>query len=540
MSATMGAIDLSGPAPVPDRLLDTLADEVRRVCEQPINVLQVAALLETAGITDHSAWQRYGHASVFDLAQSVVRRISRPVTSPAAPVLAPPEGRWQAAMDYLRGPLTLLPMVLLSALIVIYQEFGQWPAARVLAFSVSLVGSLLVTSGFVQAASRKGSSYLSQGYVVAARRIVSIIAGIGLAAVCLAAAALALAALVLLAAPLDVVVTMAVAFVVLSCLWLAAGVLFMLNQVHWFGLGLATGVGLIYALLHGLAGVDAPRGWQMLAATAAGFVAALLVMLAAIRRTLAQRLATSPVGSQHVVLPALPHLVVGLTPYFLYGVLYVLLVLAGHVTGWLGRTPPGVERMTAVTSTEIGLTIALGGAILAGGVAERTIARFWRLVKIYQLEASPWQPGQFCRSMATFHSREQRRFMLVVALCSALVSAGALAGATWMRGRGLALLPWDQETQVVLALGVAGYGIMTLGVFQCMFMITLSRPGMAVQAVAVGIVVTLAAGLAIGQATAYQYSAWGIVLGSLVFVAVAYRNLRRLMAHSDYFYFASF
>ena len=542
MSAYTGLIDLPGPAPVPCALLERLAEEVQSVCRQPVDVLQVAALLETSGITDHSAMQRYGHASVFDLAESVMLRFSATTSTARSNLsdLPAPDSRRQAAMDYLRGPLTLIPMVLLSVLIMVYQQYGQWSSTQVLAFSLSMVGSLLVTSGFVQAASRKGSSYLSQGYILAARRVVGLVVGLGLVTVCLAAVVLAAAVTRILAAPLDAVVTMTVAFVVLSCLWLAAGVLFLLGQVPWFGVGLAVGVGLIYVSLRGLSMLTGELGWAVLAATVIGCGGALLVMGLVTRRTLARRSAASPVGSHRIVLPAAPHLLVNLAPYFAYGVLYVVLVLSGHISGWLGATPPGVDRMVGVTAVEVGLTIALGGAILAGGVAERTIARFWRLVKVYQLEASPAQPGQFSGHMRAFFGREFLRFAVILSLCSLLVTGVVLLFVAWSRAHGTAVLPWTHETSMILALGVIGYGIMALGVFQCMFMITLSRPGMANRAVMIGIATTLTVGVIAGQLALYPYSALGVVIGSLAFALAARSSLQHLMRHADYFYFASF
>ncbi len=542
MSATTGAIDLPWPSPGPYAVLDRLAEEVQSVCQQPIDVLQVAALLETAGITDGGAMQRYGHLSVFDLAESVALRIATQgvASRPAVLHLPEPESRWQAALDYLRGPLTLLPMVLLSIVIMVYQSYGRWSSGQVLAFSLSVVGSLLVTSGFVQAASRKGSSYLSQGYVLAARRIVTIIVGACLVMVCVAASALAVVAAHYLATPPDTVVIIALSFLVLSCLWLAAGVLFLLGQVVWFGIGLAVGVGLIVAVLRLLGLMLGQHPVGMLAATAIGFGGALLVMALATRRELARRSAASQVSSQHVVLPAAPHLVANLAPYFAYGVLYVMFVLSGHVSGWLGATPAGVDRMAAVTATEVGLTIALGGVILAGGVAERTIARFWRLVKVYQLNTAPTQPAEFCRQIRSFYRREFWRYAAVLALCSVFVTSMALVLLGRGPAHGAAILPWSVETQIILALGVVGYGIMALGIFQCMFMVTLSRPGMAGQAILAGIAATLIVGLAAGKLLYYPYSALGIVFGALVFVLAARRSLHQVMQHTDYYYYASF
>ena len=77
-----------------------------------------------------------------------VRRVAAP----------PPERRMETMMDYMRGPLALLPIVLLSLTIMVYQGFGQWQTAQVLTMSMAMIGSLLVTGGFVQAFSRKGQA----------------------------------------------------------------------------------------------------------------------------------------------------------------------------------------------------------------------------------------------------------------------------------------------------------------------------------------------------------------------------------------------
>ncbi len=542
MSAYPGVIDLPAPSPAAGETVASLVAEIRTICPRPVDVLQVAALLETAGVTDGVARQRYGCDNVFELAEDVALDITSAggPAMPHRPPALPDEARWQAAMDYLRGPLALVPMILVSVVILVYQEFGQWSAGKVLALSLSVVGSLLITSGFVQAASRKGSSYLSQGYISAARRIVSIIAGLGLATVCLVAVILAAVASYVAGAPPDAVATMIVGFVVLSCLWLAAGVLFMLNQVHWFGIGLGIGVGLIYAIMRWFPATYVDQNWVRVAATAIGFGGALLVMLRVMRRTLARRAAVSPVGGHRVVLPASPHLVVNLSPYFMYGVLYVVLILAGHVSGWVGRIPSGQAQMVAVTTTEVGLTIALCGMILAGGVAERTIGKFWRLVQDYQMDSSPAKPARFGQSIRGFFASEQKRFALILVLCSCAVTGVVVAAVVVASARGLSLLPLTRETLVVLALGTIGYGIMALGVFQCMLMITLSVPGMANRYVLVGILVTLLVGIAAGWFFGYQYSTTGVVVGSLAFLLTARRSLNQLLRNVDYYYYASF
>ena len=239
-------------------------------------------------------------------------------------------------MEYMRGPLALLPIVLLSLTIMVYQGFGQWQTAQVLTMSMAMIGSLLVTGGFVQAFSRKGSSYLSQGYVRAAQHIVSKIVVVALVTMLVTAGLFV--ALLRIAGWLsrDNMGLLAVAYIALSVLWLVAGVLFLLKQAHWFGIGIAVGFGLSYLCLEVLAPTHLARGAIMLLAATAGMIGVLAVSALVIRWALFRESAASPVGNQPVVLASSAQLLVGLTPYFSYGVLYVAFILSGHVGGWVG------------------------------------------------------------------------------------------------------------------------------------------------------------------------------------------------------------
>ena len=153
----------------------------------------------------------------------------------------------------------------------------------------------------------------------------------------------AVLALTLTWLPDDEVILIAVTYIALSSLWLAAGVLFLLNQIHWYGMGLAIGVGLsLFAMwAGGRSGLSA--GGVMLGATVVGLAAALVVMALAARRALARRAAVSAVANKRVTLAPTPQLVFGLAPYFIYGVAYVVLILVrarcgvgGQYSEWFG------------------------------------------------------------------------------------------------------------------------------------------------------------------------------------------------------------
>ena len=431
------------------------------------------------------------------------------------------------------------PILFLSFIIMSYQEFGQWQNQQVLLLGLAMLSSLLVTSGFVQAASRKGSGYLSQGYVRAAGRIVGLILGLSLLMVLLLAGVGTAVLLLTGWLPLNDIALLVVAYVTLSCLWLVAAVLFLLQQVYWYGLGLGVGVGLSYLTLRVGARYPLPLQQVLLLATVMGLSGLLLTTAWISWRAFRQRALASHVGQQRIILPTSRHLTVNLAPYFCYGVLYVLLIIVGHVPGWLGRVEDGVQ-MVAVSTTEVGLTLALGGYILVGGVAEHTMRRFWKRVKAYQERTPGEKPELFNQNLGRFFRREQRVYLQALVFCTGLVLGVTLLLVAWLARLGRDPLGWTPATLTTFVLGLVGYGVMAWGIFNCMFMITLSRPGKAITAVSIAILITLAIGLPTSRLLGYHYSGIGMVAGSLAFTLFSARQLRQLWTRADYYYYASF
>lgn len=537
--ATSGAVSES---PALAEALDALGEEIRKSCERTVSVFQVAALLESAGITDALAQQRYGHADIFELAKTIARRLSQNRSLGPLPADAtyPRESWRETLLDYLRGPLALLPMVLLSLIMAVYKGVGRWGSEEILATSMAMVCSLLVTSGFVQAASRKGASYLSQGYVQAGRRSVSLIVGAGLLVVIVSSGLFVALALAMAWLPFEEVSLIAITYIALSCLWLISGVLYLLKQIHWYGIGLTIGVSLSFGVIWAGSRSGFSAGVTMLGATVAGLAAALLVMVLAAQGALARQAAASATAKKHVILAPAAQLLVGLAPYFIYGVVYVVFILSGHIVGWIGRVPHGMARLSAIAVIELGLTLALGGNILASGVAERTMRRFWLRVRSYQLQTVQDQPEAFNRTVQEFVSRERLQFVFAVVLCSAAALTGIGVAGGVAGQAGVATLFFTPQMAIVLVLGMIGYGLMAVGTFNCMFMITLSRPRQAIEALGIGILVTLVAGSAISQLTSYQYSAVGVALGGVAFYAVAHARVKNMLARADYYYYSSF
>jgi hypothetical protein len=102
----------SDDAGVSSVVLEALVDIVAPLLTSPVDELHVAALLESRGVTDRLARERYGHEDVFALAKTLVPALTRPIDEEPWPVEHVPA--WRALIH---GPLYLAPSFVIPALL---------------------------------------------------------------------------------------------------------------------------------------------------------------------------------------------------------------------------------------------------------------------------------------------------------------------------------------------------------------------------------------------------------------------------------------
>jgi hypothetical protein len=119
-----------------------LADRMRPVCREAVDVMEVAAVLESDGVTDALAQSRYGSPDVFHLAERLCADIPRD-PSPSVPV----DGPWRSrGLEHLlRGALFGLPALCFLAvsgvatgraagLLMVVSVLLSWAVGQALAY----------------------------------------------------------------------------------------------------------------------------------------------------------------------------------------------------------------------------------------------------------------------------------------------------------------------------------------------------------------------------------------------------------------------
>lgn len=515
--------------------LRELAGEVLRRDPHPIDYLEIAAVLESIGITDQLAAQQYGVPDTFVLAENVadhIRTVDRPApVAPLAPVVLR-ESRWQALRDYMGGPIALIPNVLLLIIINMYAQLGQWNQFQVLALSVGMSAGMLFSNGFVQAVMRRASLAIGVGSPQTAGRFLRkslVLSGLAITGVALLA--------LLVASWIGLLtfqerMTFVLSFLAISAIWLLAGVLSLLRAFGWVGLALAAGLLLGYAVDR----LVAPFSSMHLASsTAIGFATIMGVIGYRVRPIF-----TPPAKDKRIFLPPAAYLIHEALPYFGYGSLYMLFVLLPHLFGWFGVIDSGQNRIVAVAGLEAGLTLSLPPLVLVGGVAERTLRHFWHTALAAQ-QATPGQASrQFGGLLTSFYWRHLRIYLLALAAVSdgvyvlfqLALQGGLLPDWLVLTNRGTLVL--------VFQLGLITYFFLGLGWFSCMFSLTLGRPQIALRAVVVGIIVTAIVGAPLSLGVNFSYAAVSFLVGALAFAAASVRLTCRLLQSADYYYYTSY
>ncbi|MBW4718086.1 hypothetical protein [Saccharothrix obliqua] len=97
--------------------VEDLVGHVRPLLPDPVDELQVAAVLESQGVTDDAAVDEYGMADVFELAHEVYASLkAEPAAEPEAEAPPPSRPWWQ---DVVHGLVYLIPSVVYPAVLAV-------------------------------------------------------------------------------------------------------------------------------------------------------------------------------------------------------------------------------------------------------------------------------------------------------------------------------------------------------------------------------------------------------------------------------------
>jgi hypothetical protein len=515
-----------------------LVESVLEATGTPIDVPGVAATLESRGLRDLDAVERYGRRDVFDLAGEVYSRAQeeRPGRASwqdehAEQVIL----RGEFLKRYLRGAFSFLPL-LLQLLLLVTVGYSQWGWVHFSVTQASLVAlgiglSLLGTGPLVQVLGYLGPSLAASGKHRLAEAITYRVLLLGLAG---AAGLAALVSLLVLAtgaySPRELGIVLVYDLLV-STLWLLNAALYMLRRHIVILVAIAASTPVVGVVLRSTRlGIYAAH-WL-------GLTVAIALELSVVALILRRRARTTSQELRHARLPRPALLLRSSAPLAVYGLGYFVLLLGDRAVAWsAGRHP---LALWFNVHYELGLDCALLAAAFGIAFLECLIFALGRLGLPMQGRFSGLAISEHNRWYLRFH---QRQLLTVTALLVFGVAAvsGLVATLHALGALGpLARFYADPVTRRVFLLGSVGLGLMAIGLANCGLLFVVARSWKAAFAVSLAALADVSSGYVASRAFGFSWAVVGLLVGAAVFALVSGAASRRVLRAADYYLFSAY
>ena len=520
-------VRLPEPAELARRLIDDTGP--------PIDTWAVAALLESRGIRDLDARERYGELDVFGLAQRVhglTQEVDVTTTGVASsPGRVPP---LPVSRLLKRGGYLIASLVIQFVSLLVF-GYSQWVSvhftrAETSTVAVAAAASLVVTAGCGGTLGYLSTYFSESGKYRLTRHIVLITFGIGLVATAVGALALYLIGRHLVSWPPSLLRAGLVYYALFAVSTLTITILYILRQ-HVAMIGTSI-IGVLVAVgAH--EGLDLPLRHAQWAGIGASIAVASGVGLVGLNR-----LAGWTAGLERFARLPRPWTLVRLSaPHFIFPTLYFAAVVADRIVAWSAGSKPLAVWFD--TSYEIGLDWALGSVLAGLAFLDITVAAVARLLETVNDRYGADDIATLNRAFLRFWIRHIVFTLTLLVLGAAVVFGGVHAlGALGMHG--LADRIADPITRRVFALGLVGYGLLALGLSNGIFLFAMARPWLIVGAMGAGFSAGLTVSLVLSRVLDYWWSAAGTAAGGFVFAALTGLATWRTLKRGDLHLYAAY
>ena len=490
---------------------------------QVVHDRELAALIESCGYTDHTA-KEWGFPDIFSLAEHLFARLPQ---NTAPNEMARRRGKLTSLWAETRCALRKFSLSLAYAvpwMVMLILEYLRPDALRVSpeiggALSLSLIGSLITTGGFVQMISRSGGFFYGLKEPVLAHRTSISLLNIGLTtSLFLALLGMAVGSYFHLFAG-NYLVLAGINYLALSLLWMLCAVL----SVQ----GIAWCIPFIFFLS------------ILITALMKIFLSSETTILLILCPLLAVSFALGCVlaGSYHAerenpqskdsVRPRGGVMFISLVPFYVYGTVYFSFLFADRLTAgsavpWVSGLSFGIDAAYK-RGTDLVLLVFLITAALVEYLAD-SFLRFWQRLA---MELPQSASEQLKVSLWKRHSKS----MLAIFAAFVVIALSAWFG--FSRSSSLAPAPRLLQTAVF---GGLGYLMLSGALLEIIILASVNAISKASLAVALGVAVNLLTGYALSHLWGVQYAAVGLLAGSAVVLWTSNAAVRGVLHRPDYHY----
>lgn len=537
---------------------EKLVDFILETCGSPVDFWAVAATLESRGLRDIDAEEKYGvkplvrwvesrsgyvvKGSLMVLAKDIYARCRKRLANQPPQKAKEAELAWWRKLVrfvkfYLQGTLFALPMTgqIIAVLALRYSlwAFLEFNPERATVVAIGTIMSFIVTGGFVQAIGRKGMSYTEAGYHTLAKQVCSGLIKLGTGLVLAVGVAFYLLNLIIPFFPQEMVWISLMYYILLSELWLFISILYVLTRRAAILLSTLAGVVIVHLVM-------TYTDWGIYAAHGLGLLGVNLIV-AAYGYYLLDKAAKSATGEwKDARLPAWSILYYSLRLYFLYGMFYFGYLFLDRFIGWSASDQPLPYIIWFRTPYELGMDWALISLVFSIALLEYTINEFATLIIPVQKRFSAFNIEGHNRYFTRFYLRQLLLLVAIAIISIIVVYHGVIALRRFEEIKLVRDFFKSSITFFVYWVAAIGYNLMVIGLFNGVFFFSLSRPIPALRAIVPATAVNAVIGYVLSRTVGYQYSAVGMAIGSLVFAVLATRYALAMMRDLDYFYYSAY
>lgn len=509
---------------------------VLSIIGQPIDAFAIAAVLETYGLRDIDARERFQADNIFALAEELFEECRRRAVR--YPHIPPNDGeetrasRWKRfATLYARALLSNAPWTLqIASLLIFGYAFGvyaQFDGKQATMAGVGMMLGLFASGGFGSALGRLASFYNGQHSYALTRQAYYRVWTLGVAALALSALALDAVNWQLALFPEEYLIIGLAYYFACGVMSLTLTLFYTLNN-H---------AGLFFSTLAGVAAMILVMEFTPLSMYMAhwiGFFTTSGVGFFWISRILRRKTAQMSAQQRNVHLPRLRSLAPSVAPYFLTGTLYFGFLLTDRIVSW-SLAPEGISlRLWIRKEYEILLLWAFAAFSLLLPLLECIGDDFLRFIAKTQ--------RRFGIESKEAHNRlfieRYLRYWLTIA-CAAVPIGVAVYNLHSLAVEGFPYLPSSATTnpaiaRQVAAFGIVGYSFFIWGLMNALILSALAQPSATIKAFCWGILCNASVGLWLSRSFGFWYSIVGMTFGSLVFAVVSSFAVARTLRSMDY------
>jgi hypothetical protein len=556
---------------------DQQVADLQRGLHTAVDALQVTAILESHGITDHLARERFWAGDVFEMGERLYAQVSEQADQledqPAPTGWVPP-----GSTELVSGGVKIAGTLILVAVIVALRVSPFWLSDQLVTLAVGLGAGLIVSGGispvFVRRLlfchERAGPASAFRWFQATLPK--AVLAAAGLSLLCApvlalfanyffpAAADLRLAMLTLaavtaaaamgrlllptygglvafLAATALVGCSWAGGSVVFECyvilvlstvFWLLVNTLYFLKQPLWFPFATAAGLSVYLTMRQLFRVARTAVHLNLSVAVVLVWGTAIVIMLVGIERAFRTRLGPEPKAA--LVRSRAPRLATArlYAGYLVFGTLYSALIVSDHFLAWSGYSAQGLTLIERISVYESTIFLVLLPFVLPFQLTEQVIRRFWEgVIK----EARP----DLVQRTRELYGWGLRRALALLVLCN-LVTFSLVAVVARL-GLLEAQFPALASTVSLLPVAMVAHILLLWGGLNGFFLVSLSRLDAALRCLVPAVVVEVLVGLLVTQWVDFRAAVVALAAGTALFALLSYRMVRQTIADVGYYYY---